>query len=229
MAHKEPKLGDLNALSAAKTPRKPDAGNLHVRESAAAAARRSAPVVAAIESPPPAAPASATTPEPNYQSAHLLGVTGRTRRIPFINVAAFALLMMLVALGVAFAYVDAPRDGLFIAKAAGFSVVIVASVWILVSACIRRLHDLNRSGLWLLTALIPAINVLLISILVIWAGRRDDNQFGSPSPRDGLVTWLAFFFVVLLPIGLIPAGWIYYDTQSSLLRDTFLAATSDDY
>ena len=216
MARKEPKLGDLDVLGATRTPRKPTAGHLDVRESAAAAAQRSPPVVAAIESPPPAAPASTPTPEPHYQSARLLGFAGRTRRIPFINVAAFALLMTLVALGSASVYVDVPRDGLFIAKAVGFAVVIVASTWILVSACVRRLHDLNRSGLWLLTALIPAINVLLVSILVIWPGRQDHNQFGPLSPPDGLLTWLAFFFLLLVPIGLIPAGWICYDTKSGL-------------
>lgn len=173
--------------------------------------RRPAPVVAAIESPPPAAPAK--TPAPHYQAANLVGVSGRTRRLAFVNIGAFALLMIASALAVAAAYADAPRDGVFIAKAVGFAVVIVASVWLLISAGIRRLHDLNRTGLWLFTALIPVANALLLLTLIFWPGRQGENHFGAPPPRNGLVAWLAFFMVVLVPIGLVPAAWIFYDTQ----------------
>ena len=184
MPRKEPKLGDLNTLGSANSPRKPVARGSHApARSNGSAARRSAPVVAAIESPPPAAPAGAKTPEPHFQSAKFLGAAGRTRRIAFINIAAFALLMIALALGVAAAYADVPRDGLFIAKAGGFAVVIVASVWILVCAGIRRLHDMNRSGLWLLTVLIPAVNALLLLALVIWPGHKGENQFGAPARR----------------------------------------------
>ena len=122
---------------------------------------------------------------------------------------------MALALGLAAAYADAPRDGLFIAKAGGLTLVIVASVWMLVCAGIRRLHDMSRSGLWLFTGLIPAVNMILLLALVIWPGHKGENQFGAPARRDGFMTWLAFFVVVLVPIGLIPAGWILYDTQIS--------------
>ena len=214
MRRKEPKLGDLDHMGPGNSPRKPQAGRARApAHGAAAAARRGAPVVAAIESPPPAAPARAKPKGPEYQSAHLLGARGRARRIAFINIVAFALLMIGGALGVASAYVDAPRDGLFIAKACGFAVIVVASVWLLLTAGVRRLHDLNRSGFWMLTILIPAVNALLLLVLVIWPGKEKSNNFGAPAPRYGLLTWLAFFLVVLMPIGLLPAGWIWYDTQ----------------
>jgi uncharacterized membrane protein YhaH (DUF805 family) len=209
MPRKEPGLGDINTLGSANTPSKPAASSAHT------VARRSAPVVAAIESPPPAVPAAAKAAGPHYQSAKLLGVSGRTRRVAFINITAYALLMIALALGVASTYADAPREALFIAKAGGLSLVIMASLWLLVSVGIRRLHDMNRSGLWLLTVLIPAVNTLLFLMLVIWPGHGGGNQFGAPSQHDGFLTWVAFFLVVLVPIGLLPAGWIFYDTQTS--------------
>ena len=48
---------------------------------------------------------------------------------------------------------------------------------------IRRLHDINRSGWWLLIGLIPLIGWI---ILIIWAATESDpgpNQYGSgPEP-----------------------------------------------
>ena len=131
----------------------------------------------------------------------------------FVNVAAFCLLLLAMAVVLASLYAETPRDGVFIAKAIGFAVVVGASIWLLVTAAIRRLHDFNRSGLWLLTALVPAVNLLLFAALIIWPGSRSQNQFGAPARHNGLMTWLVFFLVVLAPIGLVPAGWILYDTH----------------
>jgi len=47
---------------------------------------------------------------------------------------------------------------------------------------VRRLHDTNRTGLWLLLALIPLVGAI---ILIIWAateGTHGSNQYG-PDPK----------------------------------------------
>ena len=48
---------------------------------------------------------------------------------------------------------------------------------------IRRLHDINRSGWWLLIGLVPLVGWI---ILIIWAATESDagpNQYGSgPEP-----------------------------------------------
>jgi len=44
----------------------------------------------------------------------------------------------------------------------------------------RRLHDVDKSGWWLLLGLIPLVNILLI----YWechAGKNEDNQYGAPT------------------------------------------------
>jgi uncharacterized membrane protein YhaH (DUF805 family) len=48
----------------------------------------------------------------------------------------------------------------------------------------RRLHDIGRSGWWLLIALIPLIGSI---ILIVWwatAGKSSPNEWG-PNPWDG--------------------------------------------
>lgn len=53
-----------------------------------------------------------------------------------------------------------------------------------VAVSVRRLHDINRSGWWVLVALIPFIGWL---VLLIWAIRKSDegeNRFGAPLSYD---------------------------------------------
>lgn len=44
---------------------------------------------------------------------------------------------------------------------------------------VRRLHDLNRSGWWLLIALIPIIGALVLLYWFVQPGTDGDNDFGS--------------------------------------------------
>ncbi len=46
---------------------------------------------------------------------------------------------------------------------------------------IRRLHDTNRSGWWLLIALIPLIGIIVLFIFLVSKGTSGDNRFG-PDP-----------------------------------------------
>lgn len=45
--------------------------------------------------------------------------------------------------------------------------------------CVRRLHDINKSGWWVLLALIPLVGQI---ILIVWLAKPSDpseNQYGS--------------------------------------------------
>ena len=44
---------------------------------------------------------------------------------------------------------------------------------------IRRLHDLNRSGWWLLIALIPLIGSLILLYFLVQKGTDGPNQYGA--------------------------------------------------
>ena len=47
-----------------------------------------------------------------------------------------------------------------------------------IAAGVRRLHDTDRSGWWLLIAIIPLIGLVLIYFLVL-EGTKGDNRFGA--------------------------------------------------
>lgn len=55
--------------------------------------------------------------------------------------------------------------------------------------CVRRCHDLDHSGLWLLVLLIPVLGVVLACVqLGLRRGTRGPNRFGDDPvrPRDAV-------------------------------------------
>ena len=44
---------------------------------------------------------------------------------------------------------------------------------------IRRLHDTNRSGWWLLIALVPIVGVIVLIVFMAMEGDKGDNPFGA--------------------------------------------------
>ena len=49
-----------------------------------------------------------------------------------------------------------------------------------VTASIRRMHDLDRSGRWVLLALIPVFGWLWLAMLCLRRGTPGPNRFGPP-------------------------------------------------
>jgi uncharacterized membrane protein YhaH (DUF805 family) len=44
---------------------------------------------------------------------------------------------------------------------------------------VRRLHDTNRSGWWLLIGLIPLIGAIVLIVFFVTQGDNGDNQYGT--------------------------------------------------
>ena len=51
------------------------------------------------------------------------------------------------------------------------------------AAGVRRLHDTDRTGWWLLIALIPLIGAIVLLVFYVSEGTRGDNRFG-PDPKS---------------------------------------------
>ena len=52
--------------------------------------------------------------------------------------------------------------------------VFILSFWV------KRLHDVGRSGYWVLFLLFPAVNLLMFIYLIFAEGQRKDNKYGKP-------------------------------------------------
>jgi uncharacterized membrane protein YhaH (DUF805 family) len=51
-----------------------------------------------------------------------------------------------------------------------------------IGVSIRRLHDTNRSGWWLLIAFVPIVGAIILLIFMVTDGTPGDNKYG-PNPK----------------------------------------------
>ncbi len=78
--------------------------------------------------------------------------------------------------------------GLLVAGGAGGILSTVYSLATLLPSLgvsVRRLHDTNRSGWWMLILLVPLVGLIVLLVFFIMAGTPDENRHGlhaDPSP-----------------------------------------------
>jgi uncharacterized membrane protein YhaH (DUF805 family) len=51
-----------------------------------------------------------------------------------------------------------------------------------IAVSVRRLHDISRSGWWLLIGLVPFIGAIVLLIFAVQDSRPEENQYG-PNPK----------------------------------------------
>jgi uncharacterized membrane protein YhaH (DUF805 family) len=52
-----------------------------------------------------------------------------------------------------------------------------------IAVAVRRLHDTDRSGWWLLIGLIPLIGIIALIVFMVLDSEPGDNQYG-PNPKE---------------------------------------------
>jgi uncharacterized membrane protein YhaH (DUF805 family) len=89
-----------------------------------------------------------------------------------------------VLLAIAAALVD-----LSIAAASGFSpigtIVSLGTFLPSLAVAVRRLHDIDRSGWWILIGLIPLVGIIILIVWFCQRGTVGANRFG-PDPLEGV-------------------------------------------
>jgi len=98
----------------------------------------------------------------------------------------------------------------------------------------RRLHDIGKSGWWLLLLIVPLVNILLL--LYMYFARGDDgvNAYGlPPAPYTQTEFWLALLLPILAVLGILAAILMPNLLDDSLLsqvvptEDTVIVEGSD--
>lgn len=52
-----------------------------------------------------------------------------------------------------------------------------------IAVAVRRLHDTNRSGLWVLIGLVPLIGGIVLLVFMVQDSQTGENQYGS-NPKE---------------------------------------------
>ncbi len=113
----------------------------------------------------------------------LFGFQGRTNRAKFWLVALALLVIEFIVLGViggSAAMSDDPQQALAsLGPVAGIVLVIfgLAVTWITIAVGIKRFHDRNKSGVWILIIFVPVIGSL-------WYLIECGFLRGTPGPND---------------------------------------------
>lgn len=63
-----------------------------------------------------------------------------------------------------------------------FGIFALAVILPSIAAGVRRLHDTDRSGWWMLIVLIPLIGGLVLLVFMVLEGTQGENRFG-PDPK----------------------------------------------
>lgn len=67
-----------------------------------------------------------------------------------------------------------PRVGTILSGILGLAVLIPS-----IGVAVRRLHDINKSGWWLLIALIPIVGYIIVILWLVKPSDNGENQYGE--------------------------------------------------
>lgn len=109
-----------------------------------------------------------------------VGFAGRARRSEYWWFALFSTLVGIVA-----AILDSALGLTFVdGSSSGFIGLVVSLALLLptLAVAVRRLHDTDRTGWWLLIALVPIVGAIVLIVFFVMDSTPGANRFG-PSPK----------------------------------------------
>jgi uncharacterized membrane protein YhaH (DUF805 family) len=120
--------------------------------------------------------------------------SGRSRRREYWSFALFYLLVLMV-INVIFGVPMAMRAGPWLSyemMMSGTGTTIGNLFWLVsfipgLAVAVRRLHDIDRSGMWLLLAFVPILGWFTLLIFMCLDGTPGSNRFGPDPKSRGVV------------------------------------------
>lgn len=86
-----------------------------------------------------------------------------------------------------------------------FWILYIAVMVVGVIFAVRRLHDLNWSGWWVIAMLVPLVNIVIAVPLVFFRGTKGTNKYGPPRPAPRWHAVVATVLFLLFFVGIIAA------------------------
>jgi uncharacterized membrane protein YhaH (DUF805 family) len=106
--------------------------------------------------------------------------SGRARRAEYWWFVLFQVLVSIVA-----AILDAALGTDFGSGSGVFSLIVTLALLLPgLAVTVRRLHDTDRSGWWILIGLIPLVGAIVLIVFTVMDGTPGPNRFGA-SPKQG--------------------------------------------
>lgn len=104
---------------------------------------------------------------------------GRARRMEYWMFALFSIIISIVLSVADNVLSTTVEPGIGIISSVYSLAVLIPGL----AVSVRRLHDTDRSGWWLLVGLVPCIGVFVILFFMFQPGKPGSNQYG-PNPKE---------------------------------------------
>jgi uncharacterized membrane protein YhaH (DUF805 family) len=116
--------------------------------------------------------------------------SGRSRRMEYwMFTLIHALIILVFSIGiVGFGMMKQPFIGA--ACTLLFGAYAVAALVPVLAVTVRRLHDIDKSGWWILISLVPVVGGLVLLVMTCFDGTRGSNLYG-PDPKSGMAIPIA--------------------------------------
>jgi uncharacterized membrane protein YhaH (DUF805 family) len=110
--------------------------------------------------------------------------TGRARRSEYWLFWLFTVILEVVVSVVTGGFGNNPMSPTLGLGLMVYCLILLALIIPSIAVGVRRLHDTDRSGWWLLIAFLPIIGALVLLVFFVLEGTRGANRFG-PDPKAG--------------------------------------------
>ncbi|OTG69477.1 hypothetical protein B9T25_02605 [Acinetobacter sp. ANC 4470] len=88
----------------------------------------------------------------------------------------------------------------------GFVIILVLYLYFLMVITVRRLHDMNRSGWFVLLFMLPLLNILLGLYLLFGSGTAGINSYGPPRATPVWEKILAWLMIILMLLSFLASS-----------------------
>ncbi len=171
-----------------------------------------------MDNPFHAPEADVISPDEGYAELKILGFSGRLGRLRYLVYSMVAMLIFGVLAAVVIGLIAAiggqpvenPDGNVTPMMVVAYLIVGIPMLILSLMFGIRRLHDMNLSGWFILVMLIPLVSAIFSLALLFWPGTRGPNKYGPPPPPNstGIKIGAAvaiLIFVAGMLLAVIPA------------------------
>lgn len=144
----------------------------------------------------------------SYSNDSVLNANGRFGRMSYLGwngLLCISIMLIIILVAIGLPGLQAPDQRLPTSAILFLGFVYMGVLYFSFIFAIRRLHDRNHSGWLSLLTLIPLINLGLTLYLAFAKGDEHENQFGLPRSTKTWEKVLAWFYVLIFPIGILAA------------------------
>ncbi|NQZ07908.1 MAG: DUF805 domain-containing protein [Algicola sp.] len=134
----------------------------------------------------------------------VFAINGRLGRARYLCYSAAITMLAIIVMGVLAAVFGAVDEGGELSPLISLLILFpIAGTMVIMAR--RRFHDLNFSGWWSITVLIPILSIIPGLFLMFAPGNKHENDYGLMPNKNGASIYIVMGFFIIMLVGIIAA------------------------